>query len=218
VKRPTAASDDDPLFHCSNLQGVILGVGLYMLEQMFAEQNKEPMENKEHKARVSKRRKTDFTNDLDEDDGVYYGTMQGSKKKGGIGYAGDQKEDVSPDILHSYRNPKISKNSGQLEALALQRSKDQKIGNLLRAIRVYLPNLHREGGGQTSDFLVHPTALAHLRRRFNYVCSSLLRNDSLADMSDRAVLYFELLHWLEVRYFSISHKYFKFRPTDDFKP
>ena len=85
-----------------------------------------------------------------------------------------------------------------MEAQAVQHAKDEKLGNLLSAIRVYLPNLRREGGGQTSDFLVHPTALAHLRRRFNHVCSSLLRNDSLTDMSDRTNLYFELLRWLEV--------------------
>lgn len=77
--------------------------------------------------------------------------------------------------------------------MAAQKEKDQAIGKLLAATRVYLPNLSREGGGQTSDYLVHPTALAHLRRRFNYVCSALLRNDSLADMSGRSVLYFELL-------------------------
>ena len=88
--------------------------------------------------------------------------------------------------------------SGQIEAQAAQRAKDEKIGRLLRAIREYLPQLHRPGGGQTSDYLVHPTALAHLRRRFNYVCSALLRNDSLADMSERSVLYFELMEWLEV--------------------
>ena len=32
----------------------------------------------------------------------------------------------------------------------------------------------------------------------NYVSSTLLRNDSLSDMSDRSVLYFELFEWLEV--------------------
>ena len=47
--------------------------------------------------------------------------------------------------------------------------------------------------------MVHPSTLVHLRRRFNYVSSTLLRNDSLADMSDRNVLYFELFEWLEVR-------------------
>lgn len=180
-KRSLSASDDNSLFHCSNLQGIILGVGLFMLEQMFDDQNKETPDHKEHKVRVSKRRKTDFSDDLEDEDGVYYTAVQNKKKKGGVGYAGNLKED----------------NSGQVEAQAMQRARDEKIGNLLSAIRLYLPNLHREGGGQTSDFLVHPTALAHLRRRFNYVCSSLLRNDSLSDMSDRSVLYFELLHWLE---------------------
>jgi len=57
--------------------------------------------------------------------------------------------------------------------------------------------LRRPGGALTSDYLVHPTALAHLRRRFNNICSSLLRNDSLADMSDRSTVYFELFEWLE---------------------
>lgn len=75
--------------------------------------------------------------------------------------------------------------------------KDEKIGKLLTEIGVYLPSLNREGH-HPSDFLPHPTALAHLRRRFNYVSSTLLRNDSLADMSERSVLYFKLLEWLEV--------------------
>ena len=75
------------------------------------------------------------------------------------------------------------------------------MGKLLASIRVFLPNINRDGGGQASDYLPDPTTLAHLRRRFNHVCSSLLRNDSLADMSERSVLYFELLEWLEVAYF-----------------
>ncbi|KNZ79827.1 Baculoviral IAP repeat-containing protein 6, partial [Termitomyces sp. J132] len=185
AKRPETG-EHDALFHCSNLQGVILGVGLSMLELLFIEQTQEPRESKEQNSRTTKRRKTDQTtssSDPDDEDVAYYGILPGTKKKqiGGVGYAGDVKED----------------NTGQLEAQAIQRTKDEKIGNLLTEIRVYLPNLHREGGGQTSDYLVHPTALAHLRRRFNYICSTLLRNDSLADMSDRSVLYFELLHWLE---------------------
>ena len=90
--------------------------------------------------------------------------------------------------------------SGQVEAMTLQRVRDKRIGDLLREIRYYLPCVQREGGGRTSDYLVHPTTLAHLRRRFNFVSSSLLRNDSLSDMSDRAVLYFELFEWLEVSF------------------
>ena len=68
----------------------------------------------------------------------------------------------------------------------------------MTALRNFLPNLHREGGGRASDYLVHPTALAHLRRRFNSLCTSMLRNDSLADMAERNVVYFELFQWLEV--------------------
>lgn len=85
-----------------------------------------------------------------------------------------------------------------MEALAAQRAKDENMATLLFNIRVYLPSIQRAGGGRTSDYLVHPTTLAHLRRRFNFVSSSLLRNDSLTDMSDRSVLYFELFDWLEV--------------------
>ncbi|SRR6266545_6975741 len=88
--------------------------------------------------------------------------------------------------------------TGQLKALAAQKAKDETIGKLLAAVRVYLPNVNRQGGSQASDYLPDPTTLAHLRRRFNHVCSALLRNDSLADMSERSVLYFELLEWLEV--------------------
>ncbi|KXN90251.1 Baculoviral IAP repeat-containing protein 6, partial [Leucoagaricus sp. SymC.cos] len=176
--RPGAATDDNVLFHCSNLQGVILGVGLGILEQQFVEDiggDSDPSE------RTSKRRKTSPTSEDASPSPVLIIQGRGSNAKGGTGYAGDQKEDMS----------------GQMEAWAAQKTKDLKIGNFLKAIREYLPNLHREGGGQTSDYLVHPTALAHLRRRFNFICSSLLKNDSLADMSERSVLYFELLEWLE---------------------
>ncbi|KII94754.1 hypothetical protein PLICRDRAFT_47766 [Plicaturopsis crispa FD-325 SS-3] len=186
VRRPTAASDDDPLFHCSNLQGVILGIGLSMVESLFAERAQDMSDDSSEAPRTSKKRKMASVPkppiSTIEDDDDYYPTTTGKKaKSGGIGYAGDQRED----------------NSGQLEAQALEKAKDEKVGLLLSQIRVYLPSLHRPGGGQTSDYLVHPTALAHLRRRFNHVCSTLLRNDSLADMSDRSVLYFELFYWLE---------------------
>ena len=198
---------DDPLFHCSNLQGIILGVGLSMLEQVFNDQNLEQADNSiEPPTRNIKRRKTETS--TEDEDAVYYAGMQGKRARGGTGYDGDVTEDVRlvNELIMFYIHLKTScQNTGQLKALAAQRVKDEKIGKLLCAIRVYLPNLNREGGGRTSDYLVHPTALAHLRRRFNYVCSNLLRNDSLADMSERSILYFELLEWLEVKsYWHIS--------------
>ena len=85
--------------------------------------------------------------------------------------------------------------------MAMQVAKDEKLGDLMAQLRIFLPSLRRSGGALTSDYLVHPTALAHLRRRFNNICSSLLRNDSLTDMSERSSVYFELFEWLEVGYF-----------------
>ncbi|EAU84763.2 ubiquitin conjugating enzyme family protein [Coprinopsis cinerea okayama7 len=180
-KAKSTTSANDPLFHCADLQGLILGVGLLMLEQLF--QNKDESAVVDQGSRTSKRRRTDDGGDENIPGIIFPGVIgaSGKKAKGGTGYAGDQKEDTS----------------GQIEALNAQRLKDEKLGKFLSAIRVFLPNIHREGGGTASDYLVHPTALAHLRRRFNHVCSTLLRNDSLTDMSDRSVLYFELLNWLE---------------------
>ena len=94
-------SNDPDLFHCSNLQGVILGVGLALLEQLYHDQLQNPL-GPENKVRTSKRRKTDpvintsMILDPDDDDDSYLTPpAQGKKPKVGIGYAGDQKEDVS---------------------------------------------------------------------------------------------------------------------------
>ncbi|KAI0321805.1 hypothetical protein OF83DRAFT_1097239 [Amylostereum chailletii] len=177
------AEDDYDLFHCPDLQGVILGVGLSMLEALYHDQVQNPGPDGD-----TKRRKTSSSNaspapgEVDDDEDHYPPfPVQKKKLKVGTGYAGDVREDTT----------------GQAEAQALQKTKDQKLGTLMSGIRVFLPSLHREGGGRASDYLVHPTALAHLRRRFNGICTSLLRNDSLADMSERSAVYFELFEWLE---------------------
>lgn len=94
--------DENPLFHCSNLQGVILGVGLGMLEQLFSEQIRDVgvprsiTENKNTKKRkVGPAGTINPLLDIDDDeDDVYYGA-KGKKAKGGIGYAGNVREDVS---------------------------------------------------------------------------------------------------------------------------
>lgn len=110
--RPNAAAGDDPLFHCSNLQGVILGNGLSMLEQVYADVIQEPSEDQEARSRTNKRRKMDVpvatnhstTPEGDDDDDVYYGPVgigKGKKAKGGTGYAGDIKEDVSAGPYHN---------------------------------------------------------------------------------------------------------------------
>lgn len=91
--RPGAASDDNVLFHCSNLQGVILGIGLGILEQQFIEDT--GGDNDSNPGRTSKRRKTS----PNEESFLHQG--RGTRAKGGTGYAGDQKEDVghSPSIV-----------------------------------------------------------------------------------------------------------------------
>lgn len=101
IPEPTNAQDDRDLFHCSNLQGIILGVGLAMLEQLYHDQLQNPL-FAENKARTTKRRKTDpvistpMILDPDDDDDNYLSSpSQGKKSKLGVGYAGDQKEDVS---------------------------------------------------------------------------------------------------------------------------
>jgi hypothetical protein len=87
------------LFHCADIQGVILGVGLSTLEQMFSEQSQDSNAAQDSKTRNSKRRKTGklLPKDDDDDDDNYYNISgpSGKRAKGGVGYAGDQKEDVS---------------------------------------------------------------------------------------------------------------------------
>ncbi|KAI0677647.1 ubiquitin conjugating enzyme family protein [Trametes maxima] len=191
TKVPSSLDVDASLFHCANLQGVILGVGLAMLEKAYVDDSLDASNGQKPGDRTSRKRRKmeappaptlELNDEDDEDEEAYYPIpIQGKKAKLGTGYAGDVREDMS----------------GQLEALIAQRAKDEKLATLLAQIRVFLPSVNRQGGGHASDYLVHPTALAHLRRRFNFVSSQLLRNDSLTDMSDRSVLYFELFEWLE---------------------
>ncbi|EJT97519.1 hypothetical protein DACRYDRAFT_84483 [Dacryopinax primogenitus] len=196
----------DPLFHCAELQGMVLGMGLSMVEKMFEEQVREAQQeqqeddNEENKSRKKRRvtggasavshiiagaESSTASTDEDGEEEYLFGVAQAGRGKGkrapsGTGYGGG-KEDQS----------------GILAALEAQCARDTRIGTLLSQVRVFLPSLARSPDAETSDYLPHPTVLVHVRRRFNAVSSALLRNDSLADMSDRQVLYFELLEWLE---------------------
>jgi hypothetical protein len=101
TRRPSTATEDNPLFHCSNLQGVILGVGLSMLEQLHSEQTQGvPKSASLPNDKTNKKRKVPdiaTSEDMDEDEDAYYNTVasRGKKAKGGTGYAGSTKEDVS---------------------------------------------------------------------------------------------------------------------------
>lgn len=91
-------ANNDPMFHCANIQGAVLGVGLAMVERTLSEQNEEAARDD---AQSNKRRKPGATGTpQDSDDANDTPSMFSFKKpkkeknKGGIGYAGDQKEDV----------------------------------------------------------------------------------------------------------------------------
>lgn len=79
------------------MQGALLGVGLAMVERMLAEQNQDAARED---GQSNKRRKTDLSaTPQDSDDGLdnpptASKKAKKQKAKGGIGYAGDLKEDV----------------------------------------------------------------------------------------------------------------------------
>ena len=91
---------EDVLFHCPNLQGVLLGVGLFTLENKYTEQYSPAAHDdaSQPKSRNPKRRKTGTgtSSPASEVDDYDYGISGpvGKKAKGGTGYAGSQKEDV----------------------------------------------------------------------------------------------------------------------------
>lgn len=93
---------DNPLFHCANLQGVILGVGLSMLEQLFAERVDDATIPGSKRKPVSQQR-----TEGDEDDHPYYmasfKAFKGKKSKNGIGYAGQIQEDVRSIVLLHFK-------------------------------------------------------------------------------------------------------------------
>ncbi|GMK56583.1 hypothetical protein CspeluHIS016_0304230 [Cutaneotrichosporon spelunceum] len=168
------------LFHCSNIQGVTLGVALHMVEDAFG--TTLDTSQVEAASPVAKKRKIKPLSRMMM--GVGFGvdsSADDNAVKKGTGYSGSAMEDTS----------------GQVAAEKAQNEKDKKTAMLLSQVSLYLPTLKREGGPQASDLLVHPTSLAHLRRRSGFV-NDLLRNDSLMDMSNRSIIYRALMDWLEI--------------------
>jgi hypothetical protein len=96
--------DDLDLFHCPNLQGVVLGVGLAMLEQVYHDQTQNPSAA-DADSRGNKRRQPEPVHNSstpdDDDDSYPPLPVQKKKIKVGTGYAGDVREDVSLSIFDS---------------------------------------------------------------------------------------------------------------------
>lgn len=102
---PGAPGAAHALFHCANLQGVILGVGLHMIEQLFQEQHRSPEDvvaavvdgvSKKRKVSPATMGMAQTSVGYDDEDEYLSSDMgRGKKAKAGTGYAGLGKEDVS---------------------------------------------------------------------------------------------------------------------------
>ncbi|TYJ53196.1 hypothetical protein B9479_006174 [Cryptococcus floricola] len=173
----------ESLFHCANLQGAVLGIGLHMIDQNFKTGKDQTRKAALAGGKVTpptKKRKSAGEED-DAADTTFQLFGKGKSAVKGTGYAGELAED----------------RTGQIAAEKAQAAADALVASLLQQVSVFLPNPNRAGGGLASDYHVHPTVLAHLRRRSTFV-NDLLRNDSLLDMSKRGDLYRALFDWLEI--------------------
>ncbi|KAH9819746.1 hypothetical protein DFH28DRAFT_886164 [Melampsora americana] len=188
-KEPALAGHpSDALLHCPDLQAVILGVGLSLVEKMYYG-TLQPESLPSPEIRPSKKTKL-YTppinpNDLSESDSFempHYGHARGARSgPKGVGYDGA---------------PGGDDQSGQEAASQIQKMQDQSLASLLASIRVFMPNRSRKGPFRSSDHMPSIATAIHIRRRFNPIASDLLKNDSLSDMSERRVLYEEFLEWL----------------------
>lgn len=133
--------------------------------------------------------------DIDDDDGEEDSRHWGGKGKTaprGTGYDGHVTEDVRRQFYRA-----DNQNSGRKKVMLARAQQDKRVTDLLRQVSLYLPSFKRQCGTFTSDGMVHPTTLAHVRRRSGFVVD-LLSSDSLLDMTNRAELYNALFEWLEV--------------------
>lgn len=190
-KEPLLAGDTPAtLLHCPDLQAVILGVGLSLVEKMYYGTLQSESLLPSPEMRPSKKTKLDTPpinqTDLSENESFEIphhsharGVRSGPK---GVGYGG--------------ASAGCDDQSGQEAASRIQKMQDQSLASLLASVRVFMPNRSRIGPFRSSDHMPSIATAIHIRRRFNPIASDLLKNDSLSDMSDRRVLYEEFLEWL----------------------
>ncbi|MBW0504927.1 hypothetical protein O181_044642 [Austropuccinia psidii MF-1] len=170
-------STSDVLSHCPDLQAVILGVGLFLVQKMYHDFDR-PIQLKPitSTTRPLKRIKSASTSAFD---------SENFPNSAGIGYGG----------VVSGRDDQ----SGQEAASREQIRRDKALAALLSSVRSFLPNRDRPGGTfRASDHMPSIATAIHIRRRFNPIASELLKNGSLFDMSERKVLYEEFLDWLMI--------------------
>lgn len=202
------------LLHCRFSISVVLGVGLTHVERLLGDSvESTEQEASVSSARATKKRKrgsssrsqdTSYVDhsSCDEDDRcghcplchelkVYFGTTASTSHRPGTGYAGGFNDDYS----------------WQRSATEAQREKDKSISRALGLLRAYLPDENRshvrlksgelaESGPSKHDHLCDITVLAHLRRRFLPIASTLLEPQSISDVTERLPVFKELLAWL----------------------
>ncbi|KAE8257269.1 hypothetical protein A4X13_0g2464 [Tilletia indica] len=179
----TAVATEDKLLHCPELQSLLLGAGLGHIERLYFDESKSgssaPAQATTEKV-GQKRPKNEDTEDVSDEDG---GSVKRSRvAASGTGYAGSATENRSWAKAASLK----------------QEQNDRALAEGLASLRVYLPTFGRSPAAVKSDYMPHSTTLAHLRRRLLPIASKLLSSDSFVDMTERRILYDELLLWLQL--------------------
>lgn len=186
------------IMHCRLSISAALGIGLAHIERaMKLDDLGDPLvEIKTRKIPQKRRRSKQSTKHVpcyEDEDHEYYGE-EAPQRSNGVGYAGKSSDDYTWNE----------------RASSLQKLQDTLICEALRALRPCLPNGQREyiklpgrggiaaSGPLLTDHLNEVTVLAHLRRRFLPIASSLLQTRSINDVADRLQLFEELLAWLSI--------------------
>ncbi|RUS23978.1 hypothetical protein BC938DRAFT_474318 [Jimgerdemannia flammicorona] len=211
-----------PLFHCADVQAVLLGLGMRHLQHDHRLQQE--LENGDEECRASNKKAKAAAN--------AGGGKKGRKKTGasGVGYGGsagdyyggggaggmyeefeedmwsgedyDSEEDYSDGFYFGMgggglggRKPVVETFAPPTRQEALTILFQRRYLTLLRTLRTYLP--HPTTRGHITDFLPHPALPTILRRVLLPIFSTLLRADPLVDVTElKTSLYEEVLVWI----------------------
>lgn len=177
-------SPSDPLLHCSNVQPVVLGLGLFALQKQFHQASNLNEDGKKTAKESQKRKKPSHPTYLDDDwseddEPIDYGAISGSLVGGtanngkpkGVGYGGQGHED----------------RSWQEKSAKLQQAKDEKTTTLLKLVRPAIPSHWRESGEAVSDVMVSSARVPNSASADHPSSRILPRSRSYVDASERSL-------------------------------